>query len=107
MSKKDNSYYVVEYDNGEMFEDGCNYILRDLFKSLESAKSYIKGLSIEIYPEDYEKSVRDKLPNACITKKKALTLLAILCLHLNMINTKITAIPAIEDLARIESLRLH
>lgn len=38
----DNTYYVIEYDNGLEWEDQRNYSLDVLFKNIENAKTYAK-----------------------------------------------------------------
>lgn len=38
----DNTYYVIEYDNGLEWEDHRNYSLDVLFKNIENAKTYAK-----------------------------------------------------------------
>lgn len=63
VTEKDNEKaYIIEFDNGEPYEDGWSYPLNVVFESLDNAIDYIKSTYIEVDPEDYYEEVRKKLP---------------------------------------------
>ena len=55
-------YYVIEYDNGESYEDNWNYTLDVVFKSLDNAKQFVRDIYIDVEPEDYDEKLADVLP---------------------------------------------
>lgn len=55
-------FYVIEYNNGEPYEDECNDAIGVIFRSLENAKEYIRKISLKVDPRDYKEEVRGKLP---------------------------------------------
>lgn len=56
-------YYIIEYNNGESFEDNWKYPLDVVFESLDNAIDYIKSMYIEVEPQNYDKRVEKKLPD--------------------------------------------
>lgn len=55
--------YIIEYDNGESFEDNCHYTLDVAFESLDNAIDYVKSTYVELDPEDYDDEVANKIPD--------------------------------------------
>lgn len=54
-------YYIIEYNNGESYEDNWNYPLDVAFESLDNAIDYIKSTYVEVDPEDYDEKVKRKV----------------------------------------------
>lgn len=55
--------YIIEYDNGESFEDNCHYTLDVAFESLDNAIDYVKSTYVELDPDDYDDEVANKIPD--------------------------------------------
>lgn len=55
-------YYVIEYDNGESYEDNWNFTLDVVFKSLDNAKKFVRESCVDVEPEDYDDELKDVLP---------------------------------------------
>lgn len=55
-------YYVIEYDNGESYEDNWNYTLDVVFKSLDNAKEFVREIYDDVDPEDYDDNLKGSLP---------------------------------------------
>lgn len=60
---KHKKLYIIEYDNGESFEDNWNYPLDVAFESLDNAIDYVKSTYIELDPDDYDDEVANKIPD--------------------------------------------
>ena len=54
--------YIIEYDNGESFEDNWNYTLDVAFESLDNAIDYVKSTYVEPDPDDYDDEVAEEIP---------------------------------------------
>lgn len=55
-------FYVIEYSNGEPYEEYDNNAVGVIFRSLENAKEYIRRIPLKVDPRDYKEEVRGKLP---------------------------------------------
>lgn len=77
MNKKEDMYpdkkklYIIEYDNGESFEDNWHYTLDVAFESLDNAIDYVRSTYVELDSDDYDDEVVGKIPDRLYyTKEK-------------------------------------
>lgn len=60
MSKK---AYMIEFCNGEAYDDGWSYPIDKVFMSFDKAKKYINSQYLEVDPEEYDIDDKKKLPD--------------------------------------------
>ena len=64
VTEKDNEKaYMIEFCNGEAYDDSWSYPIEKVFMSFEKAKDYIKSQYLEVKPEEYDISNKKKLPD--------------------------------------------